>query len=198
MEENAVLLEDKLEELGYEVVEEELGEDIIYINTEFGEDLTASVCQFVSQIEHDIDAPIHVKIISNGGSIDSLFAIMDLLESVGRPIYTYSYGYAKSCGMILLCFGDRREVGDWSNIMYHTIMANPQGYMNSSDAKLLIKDMDKTQDKIDRFIMSKTKITKNQLKKYRDKDWEMDRKECVKWGIDNSEEYDKYVLELLK
>lgn len=189
--------EKALEDLGLELIEEET-EDTIFINAEFGEELTASVCGFVSQIEHDIDDPIHVKILSNGGSIDSLFAIMDLLEPTGRPIYTYCYGYAKSCGMILLCMGDRREVGKWSEVMYHTIMTNPQRYMNKKDTILLAKDMDKMQDKINNFIIERTKITKKQLKKYEDKDWEMDRDECIAWGVDNSYEYDKYVLELLK
>lgn len=187
---------DARDESEYEIEFLEQQEDnTIYINQDFDDGLVARVCEFVHGLDQDSEEPIHIKIISNGGNIDSLISVMDMLESTKRPIYTYCYGYAKSCGMILLCLGERREVGKWSNVMYHTIMAQPSGYINGHEGKMLIKDLDKIQKKFDDFIIKQTKITQKQLNKYKDKDWDMDYNDCVHWGIDNSQEYDNALEE---
>lgn len=195
MENNKELTVEELQEAGFEILEEEQECNTFFVNEEFGDNLTNRMCEFISNLDPNSEEPIHIKIISNGGDLYSLLSIMDMLESTNRKIYTYAYGFAKSCGMHLLCFGHRRQVGRWAEIMWHTLAMKPRNHINSVEGRELFKDLDKQQDKLDDFIISKTKITKKQLKKYRNKDWEMDYNDCIKWGIDNSKEYDELHME---
>ena len=124
-----------------------------------------------------------IYINSRGGSVDSLFPIIDLLNQYNKPISTIVMGKAYSCGALLLLSGTKklRFAHKHSEILLHevagkTIDKNKQIQENAKwinrinkSFKLIIKEKTKmTNEQIDKYMESNLDIflTSNQALHY--------------------------------
>lgn len=150
------------------------------------EDSTAK--QIVEQLTYltaqDAKAPIHFYINSPGGIVTSGYAIHDIMNNISCPVYTYCLGFAASMGSILLSAGEKghRYIFPTAEVMIHQpsmggfratyadIEIHALQIMKAKElsAKILAKNCDQTIKKV--------------LEDF-DRDYWMDAKEAVKYGI---------------
>ena len=52
--------------------------------------------------------PIKLYINSNGGAIDDMWSLIDIMLNSKTPIYTYCTGYAMSAGFLIFLAGSKR------------------------------------------------------------------------------------------
>lgn len=85
---------------------------------------------------------LHIE--SPGGSTVGLFIILDALNSISNPIFTYTTGMAASAGFVLLVAGSRngglRVVGEDAHLMLHGVQVGfGNGYIDLKDADETIR-----------------------------------------------------------
>lgn len=177
-----------------EMIMDEINSKTLNIIGTFDEKQVAYVREFANHLwyyEADEKRPLYINISSHGGFCSSLLAILDILEEVkeewGCTIITKCNGYAESCGFILWCTGDERYMGKYGELMVHSIAYSYNSNLLEHEKEL--KRTKKMQEKIDKVIMEKTGIKKQQLNKwYKNGDTFLDYEDCLKLGLLTLEE----------
>ena len=109
--------------------------------------------------------PIHLYINTKGGDVYDMWALVDVIEKSKTPVYTYCNGYAMSAGFLIYLAGHKRFASRHANFMYHQI------YMRRSDKYQDLVDNreqdDYLQDELEKYVMERTKITKESIEKLR-------------------------------
>lgn len=89
---------------------------------DFNEEATAKFTQelFAAECNPNIDH-VFVWVSSYGGSVVELFAMIDLLDTCTKPVYTAAIGKAMSCGIFFLAAGikGQRFVAPNTELMFH-------------------------------------------------------------------------------
>lgn len=187
--------EDELFERDFmQMVIDEVNHKTLSIVGTFDTKMVSYVKTFVDNLwyyEDDDKRPLFVDISSHGGFASDLMAILDLLDKAKKmwdcKIITRCVGYAESCGFILWCFGDEREMGEYSSLMCHKISYGMNGSLDDHESEF--KRSKKVQEKIDKIIMKKTNITKKMLNKwYASGDKFIDYDEALELGLIEPEE----------
>lgn len=107
--------------------------------------------------------PFHLFVQSYGGAIDDMWALIDTINSIKTPVYTYCFGYAFSAGFIVFISGKKRFMGEHSKIMCHQMSCGTFG-----ELKIMEEDIDRfkeIQKTIEKYILSKTDMTQEMLDK---------------------------------
>ena len=186
---------DELSERDFmQMVMDEVNHKTLSIVGTFDTKMVSYVKTFVDNLwyyEDDDKRPLFVDISSHGGFASDLMAILDLLDKAKKmwdcKIITRCVGYAESCGFILWCFGDEREMGEYSTLMCHKISYGMNGSLDDHESEF--KRSKKVQEKIDKIIMKKTNITKKMLNKwYASGDKFIDYDEALELGLIEPEE----------
>lgn len=115
--------------------------------------------------------PIILHINSVGGAVRDMWSMIDTIEISKTPIHTFCTGYAYSAGMTLFLSGHQRFATRHAKFMYHTLSGCSHG--TYEDISETTKELELTQNEIEEYVLSKTKITKDQLenvRKYK-QDW---------------------------
>ncbi len=86
------------------------------------------------------EQPIVLHIESPGGDLVGLFILLDAINALPNPIYTYTTGMACSAGFMLLVTGNRnggqRVVGENTHLMVHGIqMGFGEGYSDLKEVE---------------------------------------------------------------
>jgi len=119
--------------------------------------------------------PINLHIQSEGGSILNSFYIIDLINKLDTPIYTYIDGYVDSAGSLISVVGKKRFMTKNSVIVIHKL--------SSSLGKDKYLDDNKFITNIRNIYLEKTKININNLNNIFDNDIWMNSQECLELGI---------------
>jgi ATP-dependent protease ClpP protease subunit len=173
-----------------QMIMEEVNSKTLTIHGEFNNEMVDKVKTFADHVwfyEADESKNLYVDITSHGGSVCCLFAILDILQTLkeewGCNIVTRAFGYAESCGFALFCYGDRREMGKYSELMCHQISYGINNNLIGHEQEL--KRTKAIQRKLDKVITEKTGLTQNQLNKWykSDKDIFIDYEEAIKLRI---------------
>ena len=181
---------DELSERDFmQMVMDEVNHKTLSIVGTFDTKMVSYVKTFVDNLwyyEDDDKRLLFVDISSHGGFASDLMAILDLLDKAKKmwdcKIITRCVGYAESCGFILWCFGDEREMGEYSTLMCHKISYGMNGSLDDHESEF--KRSKKVQEKIDKIIIKKTNITKQMLNKfYKEGDKFIDYEEALKLGL---------------
>lgn len=127
--------------------------------------------------------PIHLYINSYGGYVDDMWSSIDIILSSKTPIYTYCTGYAMSAGFQMFLAGHKRFISKHAKLLYHQVSGYNRGkYL---DMKQDFKDVERDQNEIIKYILSRTKITKERIDEVVEKkiDWYIYSDEAIKLGI---------------
>jgi len=166
----------------------------IIINSNINEDLIEKAVIQIYQInEYDdqqdallknyIREPIEVFINTSGGFLDEAFSLISAIMTSKAPVHTVCLGKAWSAGFLILLAGHVRFAQPFSSMMFHQGSAGIQGEF--SKAIEYAKYWEKTQKRVDQYVLSRTKIKKKKLKKVFDHstDWYMTTDEALHLGI---------------
>lgn len=138
----------------------------------------------ISEMQREGRGGITVKICSPGGCVYSALAIVDLLRNCKRHITTIGIGSVFSAATLILACGKWRQIGKSAFVMHH------EAY--SGEVSGRVSDLDEyvTQLKREERVWAEAMA---EFTKYKDfkfwqkqaykKDWYLDSKEAVTYGI---------------
>ena len=109
--------------------------------------------------KRDDQEPIHLYIHSPGGEAYTLLGMLDVIDTVSNPVYTYVNGLAASAAAILLTYGDKRYATKYSTIMFHQPLAyNISG--QTEDILIQAREMERLRNILADIVSEKTGLDK--------------------------------------
>jgi len=128
--------------------------------------------------------PLHMYINCPGGVVTAGFAMHDIMQAISSPVYTYCLGFAASMGSILLSAGEKghRYIYPMAEVMIH--QPSIGGFQaHSIDIEINAKHIIKTKELTAKILADNCGKTKQQILKDFDRDYWMDAKEAIGYGI---------------
>ena len=127
--------------------------------------------------------PIKIYINSNGGYVQDMWSLVDIMLNSKTPIYTYCTGYAMSAAFNIFLAGHKRFCTLHSTFMYHQMSC-----VRSGKYQELVEDreeMDCSQKMIEEYVIERTELTQADIDDIREKkkDFYIHSADALKWGI---------------
>lgn len=175
----------KISELIAEADPQPLGR-VLYLTGEVTEE---SVSEMISEIitcvnQNKVD-PITLIISTEGGSVDDMFALYDILKFIPCPVYTVGLGKVMSAGVLILASGLKgsRLIGKHACVMVHPLSDELGGDIFQLANSL--KESQRSQKMMEDALLAETKMTAKQLEMIMKagQDTFLTPEEAVKMGI---------------
>ncbi len=133
------------------------------------------------EIDTDKRKPIKIFINSDGGNVDTVLHIIDMIQLSKTPVYTIGMGRVYSAGGLLLMAGHKRFVFPNTSCLIHD---GSSGVIDSI-GKMLdnLEFTKKLNERIREYILSKTNITDEMYKENYRSDWFLFSAEMIELGI---------------
>ena len=136
----------------------------------------------IFHIQYQIDPPpIHLHIQSEGGSLYHTLYIMDLIESMKTPVYTYVDGFAASAATLLSVVGKKRYMTQHSLMLIHQLSGSESGKFNELQDQM--SNMSILMKIIVEVYLSRSKLNEETLAVLLQKDFGLDSKTCLEYGL---------------
>lgn len=126
---------------------------------------------------------ITVKLNSGGGECYTAIAIHNELKGLSGKKTVIVEGIAASAASVIMCAGDEVQVYPGSVVMIHPILAGLNGYYNTADLKLILKQTDATEKAAANIYSEKTKKDVDTLRGMMDRTTWMTGQDIVDAGF---------------
>lgn len=125
--------------------------------------------------------PIKIFINSDGGSVDVILNIIDMIELSKTPVYTIGMGRVYSAGGLLLMAGHKRYIFKHTSCLIHDGSSGAVG----SIGKLIdnLKFTERIETIISDYILCHTKIPKEMYNENYRRDWFLFSDDMIEFGI---------------
>ncbi len=125
--------------------------------------------------------PIKIFINSDGGSVDTVLHIIDMIGLSKTPVYTIGMGRVYSAGGLLLMAGHKRYVFQHTSCLIHDGSSGAIGSIGKMlDNLEFTKELEK---RMKQYILSSTRISEEQYDQNYRRDWFMFSEEMIELGI---------------
>lgn len=115
-------------ERSYDIESRLLSDRIIVLKGEVEDGMAAVVVEELIHLNNEHHKrPIHMYIMSPGGSVHAGLAIIDAMKMIEAPVYTYAMGFTVSMGAAILSAGDKRFAWPNAQIMVHQMASGTEG-----------------------------------------------------------------------
>lgn len=171
-------------ERAYDIYSRLLKDRIIFVGSVMNDDMANII---IAQLLHlEADNPkndIYMYINSPGGVVTSGLAIYDTMQYIKPDICTICMGQAASMGALLLAAGahGKRSALPNSRIMIHQPLGGVQG--QAADIEIHAKEIVKIKERINQILSKHTNQKVSKIEKDSDRNFFMDAKEALKYGI---------------
>lgn len=127
--------------------------------------------------------PVALHINSKGGDVMAGFALMDYIENSKLNFVTIAEGCVMSMALPIYLTGSKRYSGNFATFHFHESSILEYGYLTK--IKESVEENERLDNIIDDYIVERTKISKNKLKKIKmnQQDWYINKEEAIKLGI---------------
>lgn len=171
-------------ERAYDIYSRLLKERIIFLSDEVNQH-TASlvIAQLLFLEAEDPKKDITLYINSPGGQIQSGLGIVDTMRHLKCDVSTVCVGMAASMGAVILSQGTKgkRFILPNAEVMIHQPLTGVEG--QASDIEITAKHILKLKDKLYTMMAEACGKEKAELERDGDRDYWMDAKESLKYGI---------------
>lgn len=161
-----------------------LDERIIMLTSEFNDDMAGLiVAQLLFLQSEDSQKDITMYINSPGGSIVSMWSIIDTMNLIKPDVSTVCIGMAASAGSLVLANGakGKRLILPNAKVMIHQPLGGARG--QASDIAIQAEEILKAKRKLIEFMHQKTNQPVEKLEKDMDRDYFLDAKAALDYGI---------------
>lgn len=161
----------------------------IYINYPITDELINLSLEIINwnKMDNEINLPIEdripIKIFinSDGGDLDATLNLIDIIEISKTPVYTIGMSKCYSSGAILLISGHKRFAFNNTSFLLHDGCIEINNYI--SKAIDSVKFIEKRENNLRKYILSKTNITKSLYDKKYNEDNYLTSDEMIKYDI---------------
>lgn len=161
-----------------------LDERIILLAEDFNDTMASIiVAQLLYLQSEDATKDITMYINSPGGSVVSMWSIIDTMNLIKPDVSTVCIGMAASAASLTLANGakGKRFILPNAKVMIHQPSGGAQG--QASDIEITAKEILKTKDQLHKFMADKTGQPIKKLEKDMDRDTFLDAQESLDYGI---------------
>jgi len=161
-----------------------LDERIIMLTEPFDDNMAGIiVAQLLYLQSEDNTKDITMYVNSPGGSVVSMWSIIDTMNLIKPDISTVCIGMAASAASLVMANGakGKRFILPNAHIMIHQPLGGAQG--QASDIEISAKQILKTKDDLHKFMAAKTGQKLDKISKDMDRDYFLDAQESVDYGI---------------
>ncbi len=171
-------------ERAYDIYSRLLKDRIIFLGSAVTTDVSNSVIAQLLFLENqDPDKDITLYINSPGGLVSAGLSMYDTMQYIKPDVSTICVGMAASMGAVLLAGGakGKRYILPNAQVMIHQVMGGAEG--QASDIEISAKQIIKLKDSLNTILSKHTGKPFKQVTADADRDYYMDAKEAVKYGI---------------
>ena len=171
-------------ERAYDIYSLLLKERIIFLGTPINDQVAnLTVAQLLFLDREDPEKEISIYINCPGGEIYPGLAIYDTMQLVRAPISTIAVGWTASLGTVLLAAGakGKRYSLPHATIHMHPAGGGARGY--APDVRIQVKELERVEALIKNLLSHHTGQSLERLTKDFDRDYFMDAREAVEYGI---------------
>ena len=161
-----------------------LGDRVIVITEAIDDHMMGVIVSQLLYLEAmDSEEPIHMYISSPGGSVMSGLAILDTMNLINAPVYTYAMGMVASMAAVLFTCGDKghRYMLPNAEVMIHQPWGGIEG--QATDIAITAKHILKTRENLNKILAKNTGKPLAQVEKDTERDFYMSAEEAKKYGI---------------
>lgn len=161
-----------------------LDERIVILNEPFDDQMAGIiVSQLLYLQSEDASKDITIYINSPGGSVTSMWSIVDTMNLIKPDVSTVCTGLAASAASVVLASGKKgkRFILPHAEVMIHQPLGGASG--QASDIEITAKHIIKTKNLLHKFMAEKTGQPLSKVEKDMDRDFFMDAKASVEYGI---------------
>ena len=167
----------------------------IFLYSAIDEETTRRTCQELVAMDlnniythgDDVNSYQHIclRIYSPGGYVSGGWAIIDTMRTIKTPVFTIVSGQAASMASFITIAGDQRIALANAKIMLHPISGGGFDYLDF--IKDGVKEMERSNDAMVKFLKEKTKLGMRKNKKHLEKalhgELYLNAQEALKLGV---------------
>ena len=134
----------------------------------------------LNEMNHD---PIRVVISSQGGHVDSGFAIHDMMKFIESPVVTLGAGWVASIGVPILLAAEKDSRYSLPNTRF--LLHQPSGGAGgqASDIRIAAEEILKLRERINRLVAGETGQSVEQIENDSDRNFWMNSEEALDYGL---------------
>lgn len=155
----------------------------ILINGEVDQEMAQKVISQLILLENDSQDPIRIIITSQGGHVDSGFAIHDMLRFVESKIVAIGAGWVASIAVPILFGADKENRFSLPNTRF--LIHQPSGGAGGqvSDIRIEAQEILKLRSRINELTAKETGQTVERVTEDSDRNYWMNAEEAVEYGL---------------
>ncbi|MFA7083770.1 MAG: ATP-dependent Clp protease proteolytic subunit [Arcobacteraceae bacterium] len=143
--------------------------------------MTSIISQLLFLNAKNSKKPIHLYISSPGGSVLDGYGIIDTMNLIEAPVYTYTIGLAASMGALIFLNGEKRYMLPHSELMLHQPLGGVSG--QASDIEITANRIIKMKKSINEMIANRCNLALIDVEKLTDRDRYFDANDALEYGL---------------
>jgi ATP-dependent Clp protease protease subunit len=171
-------------ERAYDIFSLLLKNRIVFLGTPINDQIAnLTVAQLLFLNQEDREAPISMYINSPGGQVYAGLAIYDTMQMISNPISTVAVGVTASFGTVLLTAGTKgqRYALPHATIHIHQPLGGVQG--QATDIEIEAREILRLKTRLNQILSFHTGQTVDTIEKDTDRNFYMDAKGAVDYGL---------------
>ncbi len=155
----------------------------ILINGEVDQELAERVMSQLIVLDAESHDPIKVMVTSQGGHVDSGFAIHDVMKFIESPIIGIGAGWVASIAVPVFLGADKKDRYSLPNTRF--LLHQPSGGAGgqASDIRIAAEEILKLKDRLNRLIAQETGRSLELVAEDCDRNFWMSAEEALEYGI---------------
>ncbi|HHD83580.1 MAG TPA: ATP-dependent Clp protease proteolytic subunit [Campylobacteraceae bacterium] len=165
-----------------------LGDRVIMVTEPIDDHMMGVIVSQLLYLEaEDSGEPIHMYISSPGGSVMAGLAILDTMQHISAPVYTYGMGLVASMAAVLFTCGEpgHRYILPHAEVMIHQPMGGASG--QASDIEIQANHIISLKKRLYKIISDATGKSVKTIEKESDRDNYFTADEAIKFGLADKE-----------
>ncbi|WP_345987109.1 ATP-dependent Clp protease proteolytic subunit [Sulfurimonas sp. HSL1-2] len=161
-----------------------MGDRVIMITEPIDDHMMGIIVSQLLYLEaEDSEEPIHMYISSPGGSVMAGLAILDTMQLISAPVYTYGLGMVASMAAVLFTCGEpgHRYVLPNAEVMIHQPLGGAQG--QASDIEIQANHIISLKKRLYRILSEATGAPVKTIEKASDRDNYFVAEDAIKFGL---------------
>ncbi|NCO00425.1 MAG: ATP-dependent Clp protease proteolytic subunit [Epsilonproteobacteria bacterium] len=161
-----------------------LNDRVIMITEQIDDQMMGIIVAQLLYLEaEDSGEPIHIYISSPGGSVMSGLAILDTMELITAPVYTYAMGMVASMAAVLFACGEKghRYIMPNAEVMIHQPLGGTHG--QASDIEIQANHIISLKKRLYKILAKATGKHVKTIEKESDRDNYFEAAQAIEFGL---------------
>jgi ATP-dependent Clp protease protease subunit len=164
-----------------------INDRVIFITEQVDDHMMGVIVAQLLYLEaEDSSEPIHMYISSPGGSVMAGLAILDTMQLISAPVYTYAMGMVASMAAVLFTCGEKghRYMLPNAEIMIHQPLGGTSG--QASDIEIQAKHIMNLKKRLYKILSKATGKHVKTIEKESDRDNYFEAEQAITFGLADS------------